>query len=165
METKIIGGMKWVSKYILFLLLALIVFCMILGTMHVFILVFQSVDFKNLNPIDINSIASIFGFILIILVGHELFNAILHTINHKKIPVKEIMQIAMIALGNKVITLDIKAAGMNIMIGVGVTIFSLGLSYFFYNNRITTVNRKDQNESSLNSDSMIRASKPADIKS
>ncbi len=135
METKLINEMKWITKVIIYLLLMLIVICMILGTGHIFIILYQSVGFKDPNQaiIDINNIYSIFSFILIILIGYELFNAILHIKGTEKIPVKEIMQIAMIALGNKIITLDTKAAGMYMMIGLGVIVFSLGISYFFFN--------------------------------
>ncbi|MGN6180788.1 MAG: phosphate-starvation-inducible PsiE family protein [Mucilaginibacter sp.] len=129
--------MKWILKIIIYLLLILIVLCMILGTGHICVILFRSIIFNqsDYSIIDINNIYSIFSLILIVLVGHELFNAILHILDHKKIPVREIMQIAMIALGNKIITLDIKTAGVNIMVGLGVIIFSLGVSYFFFNKR------------------------------
>jgi len=140
MEKKLVNGMKWISKWIIYSLLIVIVICLVLGTGHIFVILFQSIVLQDPDHviIDINNLYSIFAFILIILIGHELFNAILHILDHKKIPVKEIMQIAMIALGNKIITLNIMSAGMNVMIGLGVIVFSLGLSYFFFNNNTKT---------------------------
>jgi uncharacterized membrane protein (DUF373 family) len=53
-------------------------------------------------------------------------------LHNDKIPVKAILQIAMIALANKVITLNLKTITLDIMLGIGVIIASLGIAFFAF---------------------------------
>ena len=73
----------------------------------------------------------IFNSILVIVVGYELLKSISYIITHNSIPVNTILKIAIIAISNKVITLDVKSETMTHMLGIAAIIASLGIVFFF----------------------------------
>jgi uncharacterized membrane protein (DUF373 family) len=105
---------------------------LILGTIHLIISTYKSIAFEEpYHVVDVKDLYPIFNLILIIVVGIELLKSIFYISDHDKIPVKTILLIAIVAMANKAITLDVKAAGMNIMIGISVLILTMAISYFF----------------------------------
>lgn len=138
MAHKILKTFKWVTNGILYAMMFILIASMLLGSIDLFMKFYEAVISKDPYPmvISVNDLYNFFSIILIIVVGYELFKSMTIILDQKKIPVREIMQIAMIALANKVITLDVKTFGMESMIGLAVIIACLGLAYFTFNTRL-----------------------------
>lgn len=134
MIEKTIKNLKKVSGYVLLSLIALLVLSMILGAVSVFRIFYDSVTSPDpyYMLIYMKDLYVIFNSILVIVVGYELLKSISHIIEHHSIPVRTILKIAIIAIANKVITLDVKSTETGHLIGIAIIITSLGISYFLY---------------------------------
>jgi uncharacterized membrane protein (DUF373 family) len=133
-EQKIIKFLKSVAKIIVIILMITLVLTMLLGTLDLIIEVVKAT--LSPNPyyalINVEDLYIIFSTILIIVVGYELFKSMNLLLHHDKIPVKSILQIAMIALANKVITLNLKTIQLDTMLGIGAIIAALGIAFFAF---------------------------------
>ena len=108
---------------------------MLLGTFDLIIEVIKAASSPKpyYGLINVEDLYVVFSTILIIVVGYELFKSMNLLLHHDKIPVKSILQIAMIALANKVITLNVKTIQLETMLGIGVIIAALGIAFFAFN--------------------------------
>lgn len=128
-------AMKGLTKFILIALMAMLVLGMTLGTIHLMTVFFE----KMISPdpyyllINVEDLYLLFSVLLIIAVGYELFKSLLLIYHHDSIPVKSILKIAAIAMANKIITLNIKEASFEHMLGLATLIISVGVAFFFYN--------------------------------
>ncbi|MEI8052436.1 MAG: phosphate-starvation-inducible PsiE family protein [Bacteroidota bacterium] len=135
MEYKLIKTLKSIAKIIILALMIILIVSMLLGTVDLAIEVIKLI--VKPNPyyllINVEDLYNIFSVILIIVVGYEMFKSMTLILHQEKIPVKAILQIAMIALANKVITLNLKNISLDLMIGLGMVIAALGVAFFFFN--------------------------------
>ena len=67
---------------------------------------------------------------MIIAIGYELIKSLLLIISSDTVPTIPIIQIAIIAVSNKIITLDINQTDETTLIGLALLIAALGLAYF-----------------------------------
>jgi len=134
-EQKILKVLKNIAKIIFITLMITLVLTMLLGTVDLIIQVIMTAISPNpyYMLINVEDLYAIFSTILIIIVGYEMFKSMTLILHHDKIPVKSILQIAMIALANKVITLNLKTIHLDIMLGIGVIIAALGIAFFAFN--------------------------------
>ena len=135
MEKTFLNLMKQSSRLIILALILILILSMFLGSIDLFILFIKQIISPDPHPflINVKDLYLIFSQLLIIIVGYELFKSMYLILNNEKIPVKSIIKVAIIALGNKVITLDLKLAKFEELIGVAALIAALGLAYFFFN--------------------------------
>ena len=141
MEEKIVKGIKGIANIIIIVLMIILLISMILGTLDLIVEFGKAV--MSPDPyyfmINVEDLYSVFSVILIIVVGYETLKSMNLLLHHNKIPVKSILQIAMIALANKVITLNIKNVTLDIMIGIAIIITSIGIAYFFFSKSSETI--------------------------
>lgn len=119
-----------VKKTILRVLIGILILALILGSIHLVYLFYEHLISPPYLLIDITTLFEIFNLILIIVIGYELIGSLLLILNSDTIPVIPIIQIAIIAVANKIITLDIKSAESGIIIGMAILLFALGMLYF-----------------------------------
>jgi uncharacterized membrane protein (DUF373 family) len=133
-EEKILNGYKHISKIIILILMLVLIAGMTLATIRLIILFVNLVITPDPIPylINLDDMYTVFTWLLIIVVGYELFKSLTLLLKHDQIPVKSILKIAAIAIANKVITTNIKTIDMQAMIGVSVLIASVGLTFFFF---------------------------------
>ncbi len=121
-----------INKNVIRFLIGIMTFSLILGSLHLVYLVVQ----KALDPtpffilLDVTDLLSIFNLVLIIAVGYELIKSLVLIITSEEIPTVPIVQIAIVAVANKIITLDLKHSDPNMIIGLALLISGLGLAYF-----------------------------------
>src|SRR6185312_8149989 len=128
MEQKIITFLKIVSKLIILSLMLALVISIFLGTVNLFITLFDSIVYEKPHYLfNVKDLYPVFNLILIIIVGLELLKSMHYIADHDKLPVKTILLIAIIALANKAITLDIKSVGFDDMAGMAVLILAMAL--------------------------------------
>ena len=122
------------SKYVLRFMIIMLALSMIFGAVHLtYIWVTSLLSPEPFNfVLDIHELFEIYGMILILVVGYELMKAISIILHSEKIPFLQILQIAIIAISNKMITLDIHKTDFYTMIGLGSIMVSIGVAYFCF---------------------------------
>ena len=96
-----------VNKNIIRILIGIMTLMLILGTLHVIDLEYKKVTAPPYLLIDVSTLFEVFNLILVIAVGYELIKALLLIISSNTIPTVQIIEISIIAISTKIITLDI----------------------------------------------------------
>jgi uncharacterized membrane protein (DUF373 family) len=81
--------------------------------------------------LDVETLFEVFNLLLIIAVGYELIKSLHTIITADTIPAADITLIAIIAVANKIITLDIKNTEPSVLYGLAAIMVTLGATYFF----------------------------------
>lgn len=112
----------------------IMVIALIFGLINLGVTFYQSIALPpNTGMLDLQELYKIFKLVLIIVVGYELTKSILIIIESDEIPAKTILSIAIIALANKIITLDLAHTGFETLLGLAAMVISLGASIFLLN--------------------------------
>ena len=119
-----------INKNIIRILISIMTVMLILGTIQLIFLEFKKITNPPYLLIEVSTLVEVFNLILIIAVGYELIKALLLIISSNTIPTVPIIEISIIAISTKIITLDIKQTNSNVIISLALLIASLGLSYF-----------------------------------
>ena len=125
--SKIILNLK---KSILRVCIGIVTFALILGSVHLIYLVYQRLISPPFFLIEVTTLFDIFNLILIIVIGYELIKSLLLIVSSDTIPVIPIIQIAIIAVANKIITADIKNIEAPKIISMAILISALALAHF-----------------------------------
>ena len=125
--SKIILNLK---KSILRVCIGIVTFALILGSVHLIYLVYQHLISPPFLLIEVTTLFDIFNLILIIVIGYELIKSLLLIVSSDTIPVIPIIQIAIIAVANKIITADIKNIEAPKIISMAILISALALAHF-----------------------------------
>lgn len=119
-----------INKNIIRILISIMTIMLILGTIQLIFLEFKKITNSPYLLIEVSTLVEVFNLILIIAVGYELIKALLLIISSNTIPTVPIIEISIIAISTKIITLDIKQTNSNVIISFALLIAALGLSYF-----------------------------------
>lgn len=119
-----------INKNIIRVLIGIMTLILILGTLHLIYLEFKKITAPPYLLIDVSTLFEVFNLILIIAIGYELIKALLLIISSDTIPTVPIIEISIIAISTKIITLDIQQTNSNIIISLALLIAALGLTYF-----------------------------------
>lgn len=125
--TRIIIG---INKNIIRILIGIMTLILILGTLNIIYLEFKKITAPPYLFIDISTLFEVFNLILIIAIGYELIKALLLIISSNTIPTVPIIEISIIAISTKIITLDIQQTNSNVIISLALLIAALSLAYF-----------------------------------
>lgn len=122
-----------VNKYVIKVLVAIMTISLILGCMHLIgvILAEMATPTPFYFLLDLKNLLYIFNLALIIAVGYELIKSLVLIATADKIPSLPIIQIAIVAVANKIITLDIKVANPVLVFSLASLILGLGAAHFF----------------------------------
>lgn len=82
--------------------------------------------------LDIYELLDIFGLFLLVLIGMELLHTIKMYAAEGVIHAEVVLTVALIAIGRKVIIMDIKEIQSLTIIGVGVIIIALSVGYYYF---------------------------------
>ncbi|MFV8336507.1 phosphate-starvation-inducible PsiE family protein [Flavobacterium sp. RSP29] len=119
-----------INKNIIRVLVGIMTLILILGTLHLIYIEFKKITAPPYLLIDVSTLFEVFNLILIIAIGYELIKALLLIISSDTIPTVPIIEISIIAISTKIITLDIQQTNSNIIISLALLIAALGLTYF-----------------------------------
>jgi uncharacterized membrane protein (DUF373 family) len=120
-----------ISVYVLKAIVVVMMMSLILGTINlVYVLAVAAIKPPNPGIIDVVELYSVFKLVLIIVVGYELIKSILLIMESDTIPARAILSIALIALANKVITLDINHSDPIIFFGLAALVLSFGAAIY-----------------------------------
>ena len=119
-----------IEKLIIRALIILLLLAMVLGTIELGRVTILEVFAPPFLLLDISKIFEGFGLALVILIGLELLKVLKLFLLEDKIKPEIIVEIAVIALCNKIITLDIKHTSGDVLLGIAAILVGLSISHF-----------------------------------
>lgn len=129
---KFTNAVLFTNKLIVKFLICILTICLISATVHLVAIIYYKLVRPPFLIIDVTTLFDVFSLILIITIGYELVKSLLIVISSQSIPSFPIIQIAIIAVANKIITLDIAHTDFKILLGLASLLVGLGVAYFFH---------------------------------
>ena len=122
------------ERIIVLILLFLMGIIIVISTFELIITVFEGIvnhnNSKTFMFLDMRELLQIFSFILLIVIGLELFETIKYYLNKHVIQADFILLVALTAIARKVIVLDYSKTDERLLIGIAATILALSVGYF-----------------------------------
>ena len=130
-NNKIDSSVITIGKWILRFLMIILILCLIFATAHLVKTIIDRITEPPILLLDVTTLFEIFNLLLIIAVGYELLKSLHTIITSDTIPASDIVLIAIIALANKMITIDVKHTEAPLLFGLAAVMLSLGAVFFF----------------------------------
>jgi uncharacterized membrane protein (DUF373 family) len=119
-----------IERIIVRVLIILLLAGIVLGTIELARVLVLEVFAPPFLLLDISRLFEGFGLVLVILIGMELLKSMKMFLAEDKIKPELFVEVALIALCNKVITLDAKHTGGDVLLGVAALFVGLAAVYF-----------------------------------
>ncbi len=135
--TKFSSIILGINRNVIRVLIGIMTLSLILGTANFIYLEIEKITQHPLFLVDVTTLFEVFNLILVIAISYELIRSLILIISSDIIPTIPIIQIAIIAVANKIITLDIKQTDVKMLAGLALLIAALGLTHFLlkYHNK------------------------------
>ena len=101
-----------------------------LATIELGWLIIKDIISPPIILLEIDELLDIFGFFLLVLLGIELVSTLKTYLTENEIHVEVVFAVALIAIGRKVIILDVKEISSLSLLGIAAIIISLSVGYF-----------------------------------
>jgi uncharacterized membrane protein (DUF373 family) len=101
-----------------------------LGTLELSRVVLKGIINSPVLLIESDTLSKSFGLFLVIVIGLELLKSIKSYLVLGMINPVFVLEVAIIALGNKLITMDVTHVAPGILVGIGVILIGLSALYF-----------------------------------
>lgn len=118
-----------VERYVVYILVWMLLVSVVLGALELSRILLRNILDARFFLVDINRLFESFSFFLILVIGLELLKSIKSYLVQGSINPAFVVEVAIIALGNKLITLDIKLVEPGLLIGVGIMLLGLSAIY------------------------------------
>ena len=105
----------------------------LLATVELGWLIIKDIITPPIILLEIHELLDIFGLFLLVLLGIELISTLKTYLIENAIHVEVVFAVALIAIGRKVIILDIKEISSLSLLGIAAIIISLSVGYFLVN--------------------------------
>lgn len=112
------------------LLIIMMLGVLILATFELGYYLFQTVSNSSNFFIPLENLMDLFGVFLLVLIGIELLDTIKIYLRENVVHVEVVILVAIIALARKVVILKIEELSGEIIIGIGVLITTLAITYY-----------------------------------
>lgn len=123
------------ERFIIIVLLSFTGIIILLSTYELIVLLVREIILsfhigERLMFLDSNDLLHLFSFVLLIIIGLELFEAIKQYLNKHILQAEIILIVALTAIARKVIVLDYSKTEPLVIVGIALLIISLATSYF-----------------------------------
>ena len=122
--------LKKFEKVIVIALLVMMAATVFLATVELGWLIVQDVISPPYFLLEIEELLDIFGLFLLVLIGIELIHTLKTYLTANEVQVEVVFTVALIAIGRKVIILDVKELSSLTLIGIAAIILALSLGYY-----------------------------------
>jgi uncharacterized membrane protein (DUF373 family) len=102
----------------------------LLATIELAWLIIKDVITPPIILLEINELLDIFGLFLLVLLGIELISTLKAYLAQNEVHVEVVFAVALIAVGRKVIILDVEKISSLSLLGIASIIISLSIGYF-----------------------------------
>lgn len=127
----ILEYLKKFEKIIITSLIVMMTIVVFLSTVELGWIIIKDIMTPPVFLLEIAELLEIFGLFLLVLIGIELLEMIKIYLEKNVIHVEVVFTVAMIAVGRKVVTLDVKELPSLTLIGIAAIILALSLGYYF----------------------------------
>jgi uncharacterized membrane protein (DUF373 family) len=121
---------KRFERWIVTALTVMMGLTILLATIELAWLIIKDVITPPIILLEINELLDIFGLFLLVLLGIELISTLKTYLTENEVHVEVVFAVALIAIGRKVIILDVKELSSLSLIGIASIILSLSIGYF-----------------------------------
>jgi uncharacterized membrane protein (DUF373 family) len=118
------------ERWIVIALTVMMGFTILLATIELAWLIIKDVITPPIILLEINELLDIFGLFLLVLLGIELISTLKAYLTENEIHVEVVFAVALIAVGRKVIILDVEKISSLSLMGIASIIISLSIGYF-----------------------------------
>jgi uncharacterized membrane protein (DUF373 family) len=122
--------LKIFERIIVTTLIVMMAVTILLATVELAWLIIKDVITPPIILLEINELLDIFGLFLLVLLGIELVSTLKTYLTENAIHVEVVFTVALIAIGRKVIILDVKEISSLSLLGIAAIIISLSVGYF-----------------------------------
>jgi uncharacterized membrane protein (DUF373 family) len=122
--------LKKIERVIVSALLVMMVITVILATIEVGWLLVKDVLTKPMFLLEVGELLEIFGLFLLVLIGIELMETLKVYLTERAIHVEVVFTVALIAVGRKVIILDVKELPGLTLFAMAAIIVAMSFGYF-----------------------------------
>ena len=127
--------MKWVERIEAFIVWAMVIMLLIAVVLST-VALGRTLLFEILDPpfllIEPKTLFHSFGFFLISLIGLELLKVMKLHLSHHSFKPELVIEVAIIALCNKVVTLDVKDMPPQTILGLAALVLALSAGYYVF---------------------------------
>jgi uncharacterized membrane protein (DUF373 family) len=123
--------LKKFEKIIIGSLIFMMVLVVLISTIELAVLIVKDIIEPPRYWLGIDQLFEVFGFFLMLLIGVELLETIKAYLHENVVHSEIVLEVALIAISRKVITLNVKAYEPLALLGIAALIVSIGLAYFF----------------------------------
>jgi uncharacterized membrane protein (DUF373 family) len=121
-------------------LIWLMLLAIVLGTIELGRVLFAAIIHPPFLLLDISTLFDAFGLFLVILIGLELLKSMQFFLSEKRIKPEMVIEVAIIALCNKIITLNLKTTAADSLLGMAALLIGLAAGYYILQRRPETPN-------------------------
>jgi uncharacterized membrane protein (DUF373 family) len=122
--------LKVFEKMIIVSLLVLMMIAVFVATIELAIIIFEQIMKPPVLLLNIAEMLEIFGFFMMVLIGHELLESIKAYLIDDKVHAEVIFLVAIVAVSRKIIILDYKTTTPEMLYGMAAVIVALGVGFF-----------------------------------
>ncbi|GBE03955.1 MAG TPA: phosphate-starvation-inducible E-like protein [Nitrospirae bacterium] len=122
--------LKKFERIIITSLIAMMTLVVLLATVELGWIIIKDIITPPVFLLDIAELLDIFGLFLLVLIGIELLEMIKVYLEKNVFHVEVVFMVAMIAVGRKVVILDVKELPSLTLIGIASIILALSLGYY-----------------------------------
>jgi uncharacterized membrane protein (DUF373 family) len=119
-----------IEQCVVYTLVFLLLISVVLGTIELGRVILYEIVTAPRFLVEVNKLFESFALFLVIVVGLELLKSIKSYLVRGSINPAFVIEVAIIALGNKLITLDLKHTDYKLLIGMSAILFGLSVTYF-----------------------------------
>jgi uncharacterized membrane protein (DUF373 family) len=122
--------LKKFERMVIISLIVMMVLVVLISTIELAVLIIKDIIAPPRFWIGIDQLFEIFGFFLMLLIGVELLETIKAYLSEKVVHSEIVLEVALIAISRKVITMDIKGYNPLTLLGIAAIIVTIAIAYF-----------------------------------
>ena len=122
--------LKKFEQVIIGCLIAMMALVIVISTVELAVVIFRDILAPPRYWLGIDQLFEIFGFFLMLLIGVELLETIKAYLSEKVVHSEIVLEVALIAISRKVITLDVKQYEPLSLIGIAALIVTIAIAYY-----------------------------------
>jgi len=122
--------LKWFERTVILGLIAMMALVVFISTIELVVIIVIDILKPPAYWLGIEQLFEIFGFFLLLLIGVELLETIKAYLSEQVVHSEVVLEVALIAIARKVITLDLKAYDSLTLIGIAAMILAIAGAFF-----------------------------------
>jgi uncharacterized membrane protein (DUF373 family) len=124
---RLIAKVQWLVVIVLMIILSLVV---LLSTAHLIVLIAEEIWKPPRFLIAVPDLLEIFGYFLLVVIGVELLDTLKGYLNKNVMHARVVLEVGLIAVARKVITMEPSAMSYQTMLGIAALILALGIAFY-----------------------------------